>query len=418
MKNAALLLSLLVVPAAPADAQGTVHAHIKYQFSLQHFPPGTFGAAAIAPTPLDQTINGRLNATYRRKRIDFTINGQIFLLGGDTVAAARNADAGTSATYLLGPAALNDASQWIDMTARTWMGDRAELIGRLDRASIGYTGDRVVLRLGRQALSWGNGLVFQVLDLFNPFPPNVLDTDYKPGRDMLTAQWLLPGGDLQAIVVPGRPPGGGELAADDSSVAAKWHHTAGHVDVDAMATRHNGDDVFGGGASAGLAGGVWRIDLSHARVQARGVTSLVANFDRAWSPSGRTLYAFAEYFLNGFGLHEDSGSAAALDPALLARLQRGELFSLGRHELASGVRFDCTPLLTVSPTALINLTDGSVYALAQLQYDWRQNLTLYAGVQSGLGPHGTEYGGTAITGFAGGDLAPGTRVWLRLARYF
>jgi hypothetical protein len=189
------------------------------------------------------------------------------------------------------------------------------------------------------------------------------------------------------------------------------------VDVDALAARHDGDVVVGGGASAGLAGGVWRIDLSHTRVNADGVTSLVANFDRSWSPGGRTLYAFGEYFLNGFGLPEDGGSAAVLDPALLERLQRGELFSLGRHELASGVRFDWTPLVTVSPTALVNLTDGSVYALTQVQYDWRQNLTLYAGVQVGLGPHGSEYGGIPIPGFAG-DLAPGTRVWLRLARYF
>ena len=371
MKTAALLC-LLVAPAARADAQWTVHAHVKYQFSLQHFPPATFGADAIAPTPLDQTLDGRLNVTYRRGRIDVTLNGQLFLLAGDTVAAARSGAAGTDGAYLLGPPGLDDASQWLDLTARTWMGDRAELIARLDRASIGYTGDRLVVRLGRQALSWGNGLVFQVLDLFNPFPPNVLDTDYKPGRDMLTTQWRLPGGDLQAIVVPGRPQGGGALAADASSVAAKWHHTAGSVDVDALAARHDGDVVVGGGASAGLAGGVWRIDLSHTRVNADGVTSLVANYDRAWSPGGRTLYAFAEYFRNGFGLAEGGGSAAVLDPALLARLQRGELFSLGRHEFASGVRFDWTPLVTVSPTALVNLTDGSVYALAQVEYDWRQ----------------------------------------------
>lgn len=413
----ATLLCLLVATAARADAQWTEHAHLKYQFSLQHFPPATFGADAIAPTPLDQTVDGRLNVTYRRGRIDVTLNGQLFLLAGDTVAAARSWPAGSDGAYLLGLPGLDDASQWLDLTARTWMGDQAELVARLDRASIGYTGDRLVVRLGRQALSWGDGLVFQVLDLFNPFPPNVLDTDYKPGRDMLTTQWLLPGGDLQAIVVPGRPQGGGALAADASSVAAKWHHTAGRVDVDALAARHDGDVVVGGGASAGLAGGVWRIDLSHTRVNADGVTSLVANYDRAWSPGSRTLYAFAEYFRNGFGLAAGGGRAAGLDPALLARLRRGELFSLGRHELASGVRFDWTPLVTVSPTALVNLTDGSVYALAQVQYDWRQNLTLYSGVQVGLGPHGSEYGGIAITGLAG-DLAPGIRVWLRLARYF
>ena len=31
---------------------------------------------------------------------------------------------------------------------------------RLDRVWVGYTGDKAVLRFGRQAISWGNGLIF------------------------------------------------------------------------------------------------------------------------------------------------------------------------------------------------------------------------------------------------------------------
>ena len=42
---------------------------------------------------------------------------------------------------------------------------------RLDRISIGYTGEKTVLRFGRQAISWGNGLLFTPMDIFNPFDP-------------------------------------------------------------------------------------------------------------------------------------------------------------------------------------------------------------------------------------------------------
>jgi len=261
--------------------------------------------------------------------------------------------------------------------------------------------------------------VFQTLDLFDPFPPNVLDVDYKPGRDMLTTQWLLAGGDdVQAIVAPGREQRGQPLTEAQSSVAAKWHHfTGGGAELDVLAARHDGDTVVGGGVSHSLVGGVWRIDLSNTQLAARHVTSLLANFDHAWTPGGRSLYGFGEYFYNGFGLAGTGPGPVEIDPALAVRLARGDVFSLGRHELAAGVRFEWTPLLTLSPTAIVNLRDGSTFALVQLQYGWRQNLVVYAGVQAGLGPAGTEYGGVAADQLPG-RLSPGTRVWLRLARYF
>jgi hypothetical protein len=126
---------------------------------------------------------------------------------------------------------------------------------------------------------------------------------------------------------------------------------------------------------------------------------------------------FGEYFFNGFGIANLGVNPVTLDPALLARLERGELFTLGRHELAGGVRFEWTPLVTVAPTVIVNATDGSVFALMQAQYDWRQNLVLFAGVQAGLGSRGTEYGGVQVDDLSG-YLAPATRVWTRLDRYF
>jgi len=93
------------------------------------------------------------------------------------------------------------------------------------------------------------------------------------------------------------------------------------------------------------------------------------------------------------------------------------VFSLGRHELAGGARFEWTPLLTLSPTAIINLRDRSTLSLVQVKYDWPENLVLFAGLQAGLGSRGSEYGGVVVDPRMG-SLAPGARVWLRLARYF
>jgi len=416
-RSAVAGLVLLLSPVASAQAQWQLNGHVKYQFALQHFGPDDFGALLIAPTPVDHKVDARLNAVYRLSRVDLTTAGELLTLAGDTIEARGSQNAGPG-DFLFGLPDVDDTRQWMKLGHREAVGDRAELVTRMDRLSFGYTGAHFVARLGRQALSWGNGLVFQTLDLFDPFPPNVLDTDYKPGRDMLTTQWLLAGGDdVQAIVVPGRERRGLPLSARQSSAAAKWHHFAGGAETDLLVARHDGDTVLGGGVSRSLAGGVWRIDVSHVLYDSRHATSLVANFDRSWTPGGRNLYAFLEYFHNGFGVADSGSGAISLDPALLARLERGEIFTLGRDELAGGARFEWTPLLTLSPTAIVNLRDGSTFALLQTQYDWRQNLVLSAGLQTGIGSSGTEYRGVAVNGLPG-YLSPGVRVWARLARYF
>ena len=418
MRPAALLGLAALLSFTPAEAQWDLHGHVKYQFSQQRFEQDDLAAQLVAPDPRDHTVNVRLNATYRRQRLDVRVDSELIGLAGDTLAARGASRAGELGQSLLELPNLSDTHQWFDLGRDLAAIERAALFGRLDRLSVGYTGDRLVARLGRQPLSWGNGLVFQTLDLFNPFPPNVLDADYKPGRDMLTTQWLFASGDdVQVIVVPGRADRHQPLTLAQSAAGAKWHHWAGGTEVEVLAARHHGDTVLGGGASRGIAGGVWRIDLSHVRLATRHVTSLLVNIDRAFAPGGRNLYAFGEYFYNGFGASTRGDGSIDLDADLATRLERGELFNLGRHELAGGLRLEWTALLTLSPTVITNLTDGSTFALVQVQYDWRQDLVLHAGLQSGLGARGTEFGGVAIRGSAG-YLAPGTRVWARLARYF
>jgi hypothetical protein len=58
------------------------------------------------------------------------------------------------------------------------------------------------VRIGRQAITWGNGLIFNPMDLFNPFPPADIQRDYKVGDDMALAQVALPySADLQLLYV-------------------------------------------------------------------------------------------------------------------------------------------------------------------------------------------------------------------------
>jgi hypothetical protein len=328
---------------------------------------------------------------------------------------------GLAAGFLGLPAAADETAA-LDLDRTLSQTGSRLLVARLDRLSVGYTGDRLVLRLGRQALSWGDGLVFQVLDLFNPFPPNAADTEYKPGTDMLSGQWLFPSGDdLQALVVPRRTRAGGPLAAAASSFALKWHHFAGGREVGLLAARHYDDTVVGGGFTGDLAGGVWRFDATWTRLAGGGAAvSAVANLDHSWVWGGKNVYGFAEVYRNGFGATHLAAGLPGLDPALVARLERGEVFALGRDEVAAGARVELDPLTSLAPTLIANVHDGSGLALAQLSRDLSNDLRLDAGIQLPWGGRGSEFGGLAVLPDAsdGPFLAPGRWLWVRLSRYF
>jgi hypothetical protein len=408
---------LVFVPTASPDWE--LGGHIKGQSSLQLFDPGEIGALLVGETTYLNTVDFRLNTAFRHSAWDVTAQGQLFALQGNLLKARedpRLGDLGSSLFPLPDP---SDSRQALDQSWTLSEGPSHLVFGRMDRLSLGFTRGPLALRLGRQALSWGNGLVFQVLDLFNPFPPNAIDKEYKPGSDMLTAQWLFSNGDdLQGILVPRRADRSQPLTAAESSAALKWHHLQGSLQLELLGARHYQETIAGLGLSGNLVGGVWRFDISETFTrEGAAVTSLLLNFDRSWIWAGKNLYGFVEYFRNGFGVTSFGGGLEALDPRLLDRLARGEIFNLGRDELATGLRFEMTPLTSLEPTVLVSLNAPSAYLLLHLHHDWRENLVLDAGVQLGIGARATEYGGV-YSSVLDTYLAPGRTFWARITQYF
>lgn len=411
-----LLALLAALPAAAGWEEPG--GHLKLQLSRRLYQDGDLGAVLASERVDDLGLDLRFNGAFRHGRWDLTVEAQLLALAGDSQEARSAQPSAELAGALFGVISPAEDRQWWDLVHVLSEDEERILVGRLDRLSVGYTGDRLVLRLGRQALSWGNGLLFQALDLFNPFAPTAIDTDYKPGTDMLYGQWLFAsGGDLQAIAVPRRAGAGEPVAGGESSLAVKWHSLHGGVDLDLLGARHYRDTVLGLGLTGSVAGGVWRLDAAHTRIDdGGGVTSVVANLDRSWLWKERNVYGYVEYFRNGFGEPSLDRPLEELDPSLLERLVRGELFNLGRDELGAGLRLEWTPRLLLEPVLILNLNDLSALVQLKLRYDWLQDLLIDAGAQAGLGPADTEYGGAPTA--SGALLAPGRRLWVRLSRYF
>jgi len=121
----------------------------------------------------------------------------------------------------------------------------------------------------------------------------------------------------------------------------------------------------------------------------------VANASYSWTWGGRNVSGSVEYYFNGFGQRRnryDPGSLAQ-NLNLIRRLQRGEIFTIGRNYLAGGVLVEMSPLWTLTPNLFTNLDDGSALFQLTTRYSLGDNSELLAALNVPMGPSGTEFGG-------------------------
>ena len=409
--------TLMMAPGTRAEGW-EFGGHIKYRYGYTDYRVNDVAAVFGNDPANDQSLDTRLKAEWRERGWDFAAHYEALALAGDSVKTRRALVAAGLSTGGTTSGLPDDRHRLFDLTDDFIDDNRAAAVQRLDRLSVGYTSGNATLRFGRQAVSWGNGLAFQVLDFVNPFSPIAIDKDYKTGEDMLYGQWQWTGlGDAQLMLLPRRDPMTRDLDHEQASQALKLHTRAAGFDIDVLVARHYDQTLFGFGVVHNLGGAVWRFDaLQTVETDRDDTRSLVTNLDYSWVLFGKNMYGFAEYYRNGFGSARASGYLAA-NPELTARLARGEVYTLGRDYAALGVQVELSPLVNAFASVIQNLNDASRYLQLRGTYDWRQDTQFMAGFNLPDGERGSEYGGLP-TGLPGSWLAPGRSVYLRAAYYF
>ena len=390
--------------------------HLKYRFNYQRFPAQSLFREVLGTSALDQYLESRLRFTADREHWDFKADYQFIAIDADTLQLATDGPGSAMPVNRV----ISDDRRWWNLTYRSDRGQHTALVHRLDRLSVGYTTERSAWRLGRQAVSWGNGMLFTPMDVFNPFDPAAVDKEYKPGDDMLYGQYLFGNGaDLQGVAVVRRDPHSGDVAADQSSIALKYHAFLGSGEVDVLAAKHFGDRLIGLGGNVDVGGAVLRGDLTWTHTDTDGIFSAVASLSYSWTWGGHNASGLLEYYHNGFGQPRGDYAPGSLatNTDLLARLQRGELYTLGRNYLGASATVELTPLLLLVPALFVNLDDPSALAQVVVQYGLSQNWDLLCALNVPIGPRGSEYGGipTPVEGYY---LSTDSGLFAQLAWYF
>ncbi len=287
----------------------------------------------------------------------------------------------------------DDRMRFMNLTWTLEEGARHELIQRFDRLALEYRAERWGVTVGRQAISWGAGIVFQPLDLFAPFAPTTVDRDYKPGEDLIKIDGVTDAGSDWQLVGVFRRNAVGEREAAVDSFGAKWRGTIGATEIELLGGRHYRDYVAGASLKRAVGGALARTDWLLTDLDAGGSeVSGIVNLDYSFTWLAHNWYVFAEYFHSGFGTNKHPIVLNDLPNALRDRLLRGELFTLMQDYAALGASLEWHPLVSQTLTLLSNLHDGSSLVQTQLSWEPSDAQQLDIGYVRNLGGYGDEYG--------------------------
>ncbi|RPH35644.1 hypothetical protein EHM92_05845 [bacterium] len=266
-----------------------------------------------------------------------------------------------------------------------WETEQSVGYGEVDRLYVNWTPGRWQATVGRQRIAWGTNLVWNPIDVFNPF--SVLDFDYeeRPAADAVRVQYYT--GEISKIELAVKP---GNRTVK-SITAAQWTSNEWDYDFHFLGGRRGNTWLAGTGWAGDIMGGGFRGEALVSEVP-----------DELRLPeSGRVMVSAAlsvDYtFPSSFYIHAEAlhNSQGVTENAALAR-PRAEMLGLlspARWSLYQEFSYDVTPLVRAGGFTIYNPDDHSVVLSPSATWSIITNLDLTLLALLFSGAPLTEYGG-------------------------
>jgi hypothetical protein len=259
----------------------------------------------------------------------------------------------------------------------------------LDRLYIDYSYKNFQLKIGRQRVNWGIGLVWNPNDIFNAFSYIDFDYEERPGSDAVTFTWYSsPTSSLDVVAKMDKNP------LDSTckySVAARYLFNINNYDLQVITGKSDNDLMAGFGWSGGIKNVSFRGEIStFVPVLERNInkqTALCATVEADYTFSN-SLYLHGAFLFNSSGKAENSEAMNLL--ALQNDLSAKKL-SFGMFELFANITYPISPIVSVSFATMFNPADLSAYISPNFSISLQDNLDLLIGSQLLLGKSNTEY---------------------------
>jgi hypothetical protein len=258
----------------------------------------------------------------------------------------------------------------------------------LDRAFLTVKTSLADIYVGRQAINWGSARVINPTDVLAPYTFNELDVEDRIGVDAV--RFRMPMGFMSELDA-------GYVFGDDFQfknsavfLRSKLYYRRTDFSLLSVAFRENllaGFDLSRsiGGAGFWLEAGYVFVHALSSDVRDHHQDYFRSSVGMDYSLRNGT-YLFAEYHFNQAGAKKPEDY---LTSSVKTAYREGSVYLLGKHYFAPGIAYQLTPLVTLNGQALVNMTDPSIFVMAQLEYNFAENVYLSAGAYPGLGksPH-------------------------------
>lgn len=200
--------------------------------------------------------------------------------------------------------------------------------------------------LGRQAIDWGSGRFWQPLNIFGSFAPMALDTEYKPGIDVVSFDYFPSSFSSLTGVYTFAPQDQSEI---NNSGALHYRRQVGmRSELTLVAGRITGNTVVGSSFESAWKGIGWRIEGVHYQLETKDEQVLfwITGLDYQFKNG---ILLSVEYYNNSRGaVSESSLPEMHTDNLVITGLQQ----QLSRQLVGLGLALDLSPLLHGSYTLL------------------------------------------------------------------
>jgi len=347
----------------------------------------------------------------------FSFNGhyELHISNGDTIwAQYRTQRMIKRMTDIIGPLPEDDPNtiflsmlnsqgtpRFMDMEESLPLRGAQRIAHGIDRLYASFRSRFVQVEVGRMALSWGTGRMWNPTDMWAPFSPTEIDKEEKRGVDLVHATFKIPKvGNLEGVFMPLDANHNYEFDQDDRAAGGRFKFHIGEYDISMMGGVFGPDTVTGLDFTGYLWNAGFRGEATYTFVNPddhepdyiRGVLSLDYGFAVFGNP-----YLLLEGFFNGLGESDpDNYMERLTDKSVQRMMAMGRAFNFGRDYITLMGTFQPHPLVTLSISPIMNIDDQSAFVSFSVKYAVTDYAEFISGVYSYIGRENTEFGGLEI----------------------
>ncbi|MFK7826105.1 MAG: hypothetical protein AB8G05_18275 [Oligoflexales bacterium] len=242
--------------------------------------------------------------------------------------------------------------------------DKGRVVQNLDRLAWAAVFERFDLTIGRQAFAYGVARLANPTDVFAPYPLQRIDQEFRLGIDgvrMTVPLGELSEWEISAIV-------GENARSEESAGLTRYKTQIGTADSELILIHFRKAQLLGFNIEDSL----WDVGI---RIEGAIVKPGVEDGYRRLVVGGGYMLGGGSLFDLEYYYNEAGGDNRFAYPQLWGSFAytKGGVFFQGQHYLSASYNDSFTPLLNGGGQVVVNLTDGTMLTVAQVNYNSSEN---------------------------------------------